>query len=80
MWYSSVQNTLQFRGTPLLVGFTDSNWASDPNYRNSTAIYFFSLGSGPVTWACNKKQAIPLSSAKVEYQVAVIASQESLWL
>jgi hypothetical protein len=78
--------TVQFRihyssgGTPLLVGFTDSDWAGDPDNWKSTASYVFILGSGPVTWVCKKQQAIALSSAKAEYQVAVNASQEALWL
>jgi hypothetical protein len=38
--------------------------------RKSTAGYVFSLGSGPVTWACKKKQAISLSSAEAEYQAS----------
>jgi hypothetical protein len=68
-----VCGTVQFRihyssgGTPLLVGFTDSDWVGDPNDRKSTAGYVFSLGLGPVTWACKKQQAIALSSAEVEY-------------
>jgi hypothetical protein len=33
------------RGTPLLVGFTDSYWVDNPDDRKSTAGYFFSLGS-----------------------------------
>jgi hypothetical protein len=81
-----VSGTVQFGihyssgGTPLLVGFTDSDWASDPDDRNSTAGYVFSLGSGPVTWAYKKKQTISLSSAEEEYREMVIASQEALWL
>jgi hypothetical protein len=67
-------------GTPLLVGFTDSDWDGDPDDRNSTAGYVFSLGSGPVTWACKKQQAIALSSAEAEYRAAVNTSQEALWL
>ena len=35
-------------GTPLLVGFIDSDWDDDPDDRKSTAGYVFSLGSGPV--------------------------------
>jgi hypothetical protein len=64
-----VRGTIQFGihyslgGTPLLVGFTDSDWAGDPDDRKFTAGYVFSLGSGPVTWACKKQQAIALSSA-----------------
>jgi hypothetical protein len=42
-------------GTPLLVGFTDSDWAGDPDDQNSTAGYVFILGSGPVTWAYKKQ-------------------------
>ena len=60
-------------GKPLLVGFTASDWAGDPDDRKSTA-GVFSLGSGPVTWACKKQQALALSSAEVEYQSAVNAS------
>jgi hypothetical protein len=56
-----VHGTVQFGihyslgGTPLLVGFTDSDWTGDPDDRNSTAGYVFSLGSGAVTWACKKQ-------------------------
>eukprot|EP00253_Pinus_taeda_P002976 PITA_02976 len=68
------------KATPLLVGFTDSDWAGDPDDRNSTAGYVFTLGSGPITWACKKQAAISLSSAEAEYRGAVEASKEALWL
>ena len=64
----------------MLVGFTDSDWAGDPDDRKSTAGYVFSLGSGPVTWACKKQQALSLSSVEVEYRAAVNAIHEALWL
>jgi hypothetical protein len=76
-----VHGTIQFeihynsRGTPLLVGFTDSDWVGDPDDRKSTACYIFSLGSGPVTWAYKKQQAIALCSAKAKYRATVNASQ-----
>eukprot|EP00253_Pinus_taeda_P012236 PITA_12236 len=66
--------------SPLLVGFTDSDWASDPDDQKSTAGYVFTLGSGPITWACKKQAAISLSSAEGEYRGAVEASKEALWL
>eukprot|EP00253_Pinus_taeda_P011416 PITA_11416 len=66
--------------SPLLVGFTDSDWAGDPDDRKSTAGYVFTLGSGPITWACKKHAAISLSSAEAEYRGAVEASKEALWL
>eukprot|EP00253_Pinus_taeda_P006194 PITA_06194 len=66
--------------SPLLVGFTDSDWTGDPDDRKSTAGYVFTLGSGPITWACKKQDAIYLSSAEAEYRGAVEASKEALWL
>jgi hypothetical protein len=63
-----------------LVGFTDLDWTNDPDDRKSIVGYVFSLGSGPVTWAYKKQQAIALSSAEVEYRAAVNANQEALWL
>eukprot|EP00253_Pinus_taeda_P015125 PITA_15125 len=66
--------------SPLLVGFTNSHWAGDPDDRKSTAGYVFSLGSGPITWACKKQGAISLSSVEAEYRGAVEASKEALWL
>eukprot|EP00253_Pinus_taeda_P031617 PITA_31617 len=68
------------KAAPLLVGFTGSDWAGDPDDRKSTAGYVFTLGSGPITWACKKQAAISLSSAEAEYRGAVEASKEALWL
>eukprot|EP00253_Pinus_taeda_P029567 PITA_29567 len=68
------------KAAPLLVGFIDSDWAGDPDDRKSTAGYVFTLGSGPITWACKKQAAISLSSAEAEYRGAVEASKEALWL
>eukprot|EP00253_Pinus_taeda_P019892 PITA_19892 len=52
-----VRGTVQFgihysaKASPLLVGFTYSDWAGDPDDQKSTAGYVFTLGSGPITWA-----------------------------
>ena len=68
LWY--IRGTVQFGvhysigATPLLVGFTNSDWASDPDDRKSTTGYVFTLGSGPITWACKKQSALTLSSAE----------------
>ena len=81
-----IRGTVQFGihystgATLLLVGFTDSDWAGDPDDRKSTAGYVFTLGSGPITWACKKQSALALSSAEAEYHAAVQASKEAMWL
>eukprot|EP00253_Pinus_taeda_P030298 PITA_30298 len=67
-----VRGTVQFgihysaKAAPLLVGFTDSDWAGDPDDRKSTAGYVFTLGSGPITWACMKQVAISLLSVEAQ--------------
>eukprot|EP00253_Pinus_taeda_P008239 PITA_08239 len=66
--------------SPLLVGFTNSDWAGEHDDRKSTTGYVFTLGSGPVTWACKKQGAISLSSVEAEYRGVVEASKEALWL
>eukprot|EP00253_Pinus_taeda_P004459 PITA_04459 len=66
--------------SPLLVGFTNFDWASDPNYRKSTAGYVFTLCFGPITWVCKKKSSISLSSVEAEYHGIVEAIKEALWL
>ena len=64
----------------MFVGFTDLDWASDPDDRKSTAGYVFSRGFGLVTWACKKQQALSLSSVEAEYRAVFNARQEALWL
>eukprot|EP00253_Pinus_taeda_P036524 PITA_36524 len=64
--------------SPLLVGFNDSDWAGDPDDWKSTTCYIFTLGSGPITWACKKQSAISLSSVEAEYRGIVEASKEYL--
>eukprot|EP00253_Pinus_taeda_P021668 PITA_21668 len=64
----------------LLVGFNDFNWSGDPDDWKSTAGYVFTLGFGPITWACKKQSAISISSAEAEYRGAVEASKEAPWL
>ena len=50
-----IRGTIQFGihystwGKPLLVGFTDSNWAGDPDDRKSTTGYVFQSG----IWTCH---------------------------
>eukprot|EP00253_Pinus_taeda_P033067 PITA_33067 len=81
-----VRGTIQFgihysaEASPLLVGFTDFDWATDPNDRKSTAGYIFTLRSRAITWAYKKQSTIYLSSAEKEYLGIVEASKEALWL
>eukprot|EP00253_Pinus_taeda_P004905 PITA_04905 len=68
------------KASPLLVGFTDSDWASDPDDQKFTTGYVFTLGSRTITWACKKQSAISISSVEAEYHGAVEASKKAPWL
>eukprot|EP00253_Pinus_taeda_P031202 PITA_31202 len=70
--------TKKVETSPLLVGFTNSGWASDIDDWKSIADYVFTLGSGPITWACKKQSAISLPSTKEKYHGVVEASKEAL--
>eukprot|EP00253_Pinus_taeda_P026332 PITA_26332 len=58
----------------------ESHWKAAKRILRYVRGYVFTLGSGPITWACKKQGAISLSSAEVEYRGAVEASKEALWL
>eukprot|EP00253_Pinus_taeda_P032797 PITA_32797 len=66
--------------SPLLVGFTDSDWVVDPDDQKSTAGYVFTLGTRPITRACKKQSSITLSSIEAKYCGVVEASKEAMWL
>ena len=55
----------------MLVGFTDSDWANDPDDQKSTTGYVFSLGFGPITWDCKKQQHVSLYSVEEEYRATI---------
>eukprot|EP00253_Pinus_taeda_P005249 PITA_05249 len=78
--YKPAPSPFHAEASPLLVGFIASDWAGDPDDRKSTTCYVFTLGSGPITWACKKQSAISLSLAEAKYRGATEASKEDLWL
>ena len=49
-------------------GFTDPDWAGNPNDRKSTAGYFTFVGGNLVTWRSKKQKVIALSSAEAEFR------------
>eukprot|EP00253_Pinus_taeda_P029487 PITA_29487 len=72
--------TGELEASPLLIGFIDSDWAGDSDNQKSTASYVFTLGFGPITWACKKHSVISLSSVEEDYRGAIESSKEALWL
>eukprot|EP00253_Pinus_taeda_P006051 PITA_06051 len=81
-----VQGTITFgihyvAGTTLnLLGFTDSDWASDIIDHKSTSVFSLSLGSIPLCWSSKKQADIALSSVEAEYRGVFDITIQDLWL
>ena len=63
-----------------LVGFSDSDWASDVDTRRSTTGYVFLLSNGAISWKYRRKPTVALSSTEAEYMTVTDASKEATWL
>jgi hypothetical protein len=48
-------------------GWSNSDWASDPDTRRSTTGYVFQINGGSIAWATQKQHTIVLSSMESEY-------------
>ena len=72
---------LVYSGDDLIsVGYTNSNFMSDKDFRKSTFGYVFTLGSGVVSWRSVKQSCIADCTIKVEYVTAYKATKEVVWL
>jgi len=63
-----------------VMGYCNADYARDCGTRRSTIGYFFSLGSGPISWCSKRQPTVALSSTEAEYRSAAMAAQESTWL
>ncbi|XP_073138449.1 uncharacterized protein [Henckelia pumila] len=63
-----------------LHGFTDSDWAGNPDDKCSTAAYIMFLGPNPVSWISKKQRTVARSSTEVEYRAIAIGAAEISWL
>jgi hypothetical protein len=65
---------------PTLLGYSNSDWASDVNDRKSTSGYVFTLGGGAISWSSKKQPTVALSSTEAEYITSAHAAKEATWL
>lgn len=61
----------------VLKGFTNTDWASCVDTKNSTSRYCMFLGPALISWK-SKKQ--PFSSAESEYRAMTMGAREVDWL
>ena len=63
-----------------LTGYSDFDWAGNPDDRRSTIGYAFSIGSGIVSWSSKKQPTVSLSSTEAKYKALCAATCEAVWL
>ncbi len=63
-----------------LLGYTNSDWASNVNNCKSTSGYVFTLGGGAVSWSSKKQPTVALSSTEAEYIAGAHTAKEATWL
>jgi hypothetical protein len=62
----------------LVVGYSDSDWASDKETSRSVSGYVFFLAGGPISWATKTQPTIALSSTEAEYMALTMAATEAM--
>ena len=62
----------------ILVGYTNSDFLSDKDFRKSTSGYVFTLGSGAISWMSVKQSYITDSITKAEYVATSEAAKEAI--
>ena len=63
-----------------LMGFANSDWASDPNSQRSVSGYAFMFCRAIVSWSAKKQPTIALSSTEAEYMAMTHARKEAIFL
>ncbi|XP_055527530.1 uncharacterized protein LOC129720120 [Wyeomyia smithii] len=63
-----------------LVGYSDADWAGDPESRRSTSGAVFFYAGGTISWASRRQSCVTLSSMEAEFVALSEACQETIWL
>ena len=63
-----------------LIGYTDSDWASDPIDRRSITGYFFMLAGGIISWRSRAQKSTATSSTQAEYMAMSDCAQQAIWI
>lgn len=63
-----------------LRGFSDSDWAGNPDDRKSTTGFVFYFGDTTFTWTSKKQPIVALSSCEAEYIAAASGTCHAVWL
>ena len=65
---------------PLLVGYTDSDMASDVDSRKSVSGFLMTFAGGAVSWQSKLQKCVALSTTEAEYIAITEGCKEALWM
>jgi hypothetical protein len=63
-----------------VIGWSDSDYASDIGERRSRTEYVFMLNGAAVSWKSQRQQTVALSTAGAEHMALTAATQEAMFL
>ncbi|CAI7917308.1 unnamed protein product [Closterium sp. NIES-54] len=77
---SGMELVLGGRQDVVLTGHCDSSDTDDAETHRSTQGYYFSLGSGAVSWRFTRSSSVSTSTTEAEIYARAMAAQELRWL
>lgn len=66
--------------TPVLVGFSDSDWGNNRDDHRSVTGYVFTLNGTAISWSTRKQPTVILSSTEAEYMASARATKRVAFL
>ena len=74
--------TLKFHGANhnSFLGYTDSDWAANPDDQKSITGYVLFLADAPVSWLTKRQKTIALSSIEAEYMAILDSTRQISWI
>lgn len=63
-----------------LIGYSDADYAADPDKRRTTGGHVFTMAGGAISWASKLLPTVATSTLEAEYMATAWATKELLWL
>ncbi|GLI66562.1 hypothetical protein VaNZ11_010446, partial [Volvox africanus] len=68
------------RGSLVVDGYSDADWAKDRDRRRSTTGFVFLMNGTAISWKSRLQPTVATSSVEAEYMAAAFTTCEALWI